>query len=94
VINLHGVQLGGVGRDESEVDGGIVSAKKIEESPRAANLSPEQKQQQIEVGAKITPYILYASGLLIPILFAVIVGAVMLGAFNLLGGANTISPRQ
>jgi hypothetical protein len=72
-----------------KVDWRDVSAKKIEESPRAANLSAEQKQQQIEMSAKVTPYILYASGLLIPILFAVIVGAVMLGAFNLLGGANT-----
>ncbi len=72
-----------------KVDWRDVSAKKIEESPRAANLSAEQKQQQIEMGAKITPYILYASGLVIPVLFAVIVGAVMLGAFNLLGGANT-----
>jgi len=72
-----------------KVDWRDVSAKKIEESPRAANLSPEQKQQQIEMSAKVTPYILYASGLLIPILFAVIVGAVMLGAFNLLAGANT-----
>ena len=72
-----------------KVDWRDVSAKKIEESPRAANLSPEQKQQQIEMSAKVTPYILYASGLLIPILFAVIVGAVMLGAFNLLGGAGT-----
>jgi hypothetical protein len=71
-----------------KVDWREVSAKKIEESPRAANLSAEQKQQQIEMGAKVTPYILYASGLVIPILFVVIVGAVMLGAFNLLGGAN------
>jgi len=72
-----------------KVDWREVSAKKIEESPRAANLSAEQKQQQIEMSAKVTPYILYASGVLIPILFVVIVGAVMLGAFNLLGGANT-----
>lgn len=72
-----------------KVDWRDVSAKKIEESPRAANLSAEQKQQQIEMGAKITPYILYVSGVVIPILFVVVVGAVMLGAFNLLGGANT-----
>ncbi len=72
-----------------KVDWRDVSAKKIEENPRAANLSAEQKQQQIEMGAKITPYILYASGVVIPILFVVVIGAVMLGAFNLLGGANT-----
>jgi Yip1 domain len=72
-----------------KVDWRDVTAKKIEENPRAANLSAEQKQQQIEMGAKITPYILYVTGLVIPILFVVVVGAVMLGAFNLLGGANT-----
>ena len=72
-----------------KVDWRDVAMKRIEESPRAAQLSAEQKQQQAEVGAKITPYILYASGLLIPVLFAVIVGAVMLGAFNLIGGAGT-----
>ncbi|MBS1841049.1 MAG: YIP1 family protein [Acidobacteria bacterium] len=83
------VTLGAFAVMNQKVDWREVSAKKIEESPRAANLSAEQKQQQAEMGAKITPYILYASGLLIPILFAVIVGAVMLGAFNLLGGANT-----
>jgi hypothetical protein len=83
------ITLGAFAVMNQKVDWRDVSAKKIEESPRAANLSAEQKQQQIEMGAKITPYILYASGLVIPILFAVIVGAVMLGAFNLLGGANT-----
>jgi Yip1 domain len=72
-----------------KVDWRDVSAKKIEESPRAAQLSAEQKQQQIEMSAKITPYILYTTGVIIPILFVVVVGAVMLGAFNLLGGANT-----
>src|ERR1700756_1362944 len=32
-------------------------AQQIEKSPRAANLSPEQKEKQIEGGAKITPII-------------------------------------
>ena len=72
-----------------KVDWRDVAMKRIEESSRASQLSAEQKQQQAEMGAKVTPYILYATGLVIPTLFVVVVGAVMLGAFNLLGGAGT-----
>src|SRR5262245_60938596 len=31
------------------------AAKRIEESPKAANLTPEQKEQQIAIGAKFSP---------------------------------------
>jgi len=72
-----------------KVDWRDVALKRIEESSRASQLSAEQKQQQAEMGAKVTPYFLYGTGILVPILMAVIIGAVMLGAFNLLGGANT-----
>jgi hypothetical protein len=65
-----------------------VASKRIEDSPRASQLTPEQKEQQISMGAKISPAISYCIGLLAPILIAVIVGGVMLGAYNLLGGAN------
>jgi hypothetical protein len=66
-----------------------VASKRIEENPRASQLSPEQKEQQLAMSEKISPAIAYAIGLLAPILLAVIVGGVMLGAYNLLGGANT-----
>lgn len=72
-----------------KVDWRDVAMKRIEDSSRASQLSAEQKQQQAEMGAKVTPYILYGTGLFVPILMTVIVGAVMLGAFNLLGGAST-----
>ena len=62
--------------------------QQIEKSPRAAQLSPEQKQHQAEVSAKVTPYIVYAAGVLGSILFAVLVGGVMMLAYNLLGGAG------
>jgi hypothetical protein len=65
-----------------------VASKRIEESPRASQLTADQKEQQLSMSAKISPAIAYAIGLLAPILIAVIVGGVMLGAFNLLGGAN------
>jgi hypothetical protein len=71
-----------------KIDWRDVAAKRIEESPRAANLSPEQKEQQIAMGAKISPGFAYGFGLAWPILQALIVGAVLLLAYNVIGGAN------
>jgi Yip1 domain len=65
-----------------------VASKRIEESSRASQLSPEQKEQQLAMSERISPAIAYCIGAFVPILLAVIVGGVMLGAFNLLGGAN------
>jgi hypothetical protein len=62
--------------------------QQIEKSPRGAQLSADQKQQQAEVGAKFTVAIVYASGLLVPVCFALLVGLVMMGAYNLLAGAG------
>jgi hypothetical protein len=64
-------------------------AQQIEKNPRSANLSAEQKQQQIEGGAKFTPPFTYAIGVCGPIIFVLVVALVMWGAYNLLGGANT-----
>jgi hypothetical protein len=62
--------------------------QQLDKSPRAAQLSTEQKQQQAEVSAKVTTYIVYASGVLGSLLFALIVGGVMMLAYNLLAGAG------
>lgn len=70
------------------VDWRDIAGKRIEASSRASQLSQEQKDRQIEMGAKISPVISYCFGLLGPVLITLIVGGVMLGAFNLLGGAN------
>jgi hypothetical protein len=64
-------------------------SQQIEKSPRAAQMSAEQKQQQIEGGAKFSPAFTYAIGLLGPILAALVVSLVMWGAYSLLGGAST-----
>ena len=64
-------------------------AQQIEKSPRAANMSPEQKQQQIEGGAKFAPISTYIIAPLAPGLMLLVVALVMWGAYNLLGGANT-----
>lgn len=62
--------------------------QQMEKSPRAAQLSAEQKQQQADMGVKFTVPIVYASGFLVPICFALFVGLVMWGAYNLLAGAG------
>ena len=62
--------------------------QQMDKSPRAAQLSPDQRQQQADAGAKFTVAIVYASGLFVPVCFALIVGLVMWGAYNLLAGAG------
>lgn len=60
----------------------------IEQSSRGSQLSPEQKQQQIEGGAKIAPILTYIFGIPGPLIFVLVVAGVMMGAYNLFGGAN------
>ena len=64
-------------------------SQQIEKSPRAGQLSAEQKQQQIDGGAKISPIFTYCIGLLGPTLFVLFIGLLMWGAYSLLGGAST-----
>jgi hypothetical protein len=63
-------------------------SQQMEKNPRTANLSAEQKQQQAEVGAKFTVAIVYVAGVIVPVCFALLVGLVMMGAYNLLAGAG------
>ena len=72
-----------------KVDWREVASKRIEASPRAAQMTPEQKEQQLAMSAKISPAAAWGIGLCWPVLQAVIVGAAMLFAFNLIGGAGT-----
>jgi hypothetical protein len=71
-----------------KVDWREVASKRIEESPRAAQMSAEQKEQQLAMSAKISPFVAYGFGVLMPVLSVVIVAGVMLLAYNLIGGAN------
>lgn len=64
-------------------------SQQIEKSPRASQLSAEQKEKQIEVGAKIAPISTYISVPLVPVVMLLAVTLVMWGAYSLLGGANT-----
>jgi hypothetical protein len=62
--------------------------QQMDKNPRAAQLSTEQKQQQAETSAKVTTYIVYAVGVAGSILFAFVIGGVMMLAYNLLAGAG------
>jgi Yip1 domain len=62
--------------------------QQIEKSPRAAQLSAEQKEHQADLSAKITTNVVYGVGVIGSVMFALIVGAVMMLAYNLLGGAK------
>jgi hypothetical protein len=63
-------------------------SEQIEKSPRAAQLSPEQKDRQVELSAKITLYVTWVAGAIAPIIFATVVGAILMGAYNLLPGVG------
>ncbi len=60
----------------------------MEQSPSTAQLTPEQKQQRVEGGAKFAPIVTYAFGVPALAVVTLVVAAVMLGAYNLLGGAS------
>jgi hypothetical protein len=63
-------------------------AQQIEKNPSAAQLSPDQKEQRIEAGAKIAPYSAYIFGPLAPLIVVLAVALVMWGAYNLFAGAQ------
>jgi Yip1 domain len=72
-----------------KVDWRDVAAKRIEDSPRSANLSAEQKEQQIAMSAKISPVVSYCFGALLPTLGVLVVALVLWLAYNVIGGAGT-----
>ncbi|PWT85250.1 MAG: hypothetical protein C5B56_14345 [Proteobacteria bacterium] len=64
-------------------------SQQIDKNPRAAQLSAEQKEQQIEAGAKYAPIFTYAFGVPAPVVFVLVLSLVMWGAYSLLGGIST-----
>jgi hypothetical protein len=62
--------------------------QQIEKNPRAANLSPDQKQQQIDGGVKMAPMFAYVFGIPAPIVMLLVVALVLWGAYNLMAGAG------
>jgi len=64
-------------------------SQQIEKSPRAAQLSAEAKEQQVEVSAKFSPIVAYVFGLLIPICGILVIALVLWGAFSIMAGVGT-----
>lgn len=62
--------------------------QQIEKSSRASQMSPEQKQQQIDAGAIYAPYATYVFGIPGPLVLVLIAALVLMGAYNLLAGAD------
>lgn len=60
----------------------------IDKNPRAAQLSADQKEKQVEVSTKVTTYAIWIGGALGPAIAALLVGAILMGAYNLLAGAG------
>jgi len=63
--------------------------QQIEKSPRASSLSSDQKEQQIEAGAKFAPISTYVFGTLAGFIVALFVSLIMWGAYSLIGGITT-----
>jgi len=63
-------------------------SQQIEKSPRASSMSAEQKEQQIEAGAKFAPISAYIFGVPAPVIVVLVVALIMWGAYNVLGGVN------
>jgi hypothetical protein len=64
-------------------------SQQIEKSPRAAQLSAEQKEKQVEMSAKISPVFAYVFGLVLPICGLLVIALVLAGAYNIMAGAGT-----
>jgi len=64
-------------------------SQQIEKSPRAAQLSVEEKERQVEMSAKVSPVFAYVFGLVLPICGLLVIALVLLGAYNIMAGAGT-----
>lgn len=64
-------------------------SQQIEKSPRAAQLSAEAKEKQVEVSAKISPIVAYVFGLLLPICGILVIALILWGAFSIMAGVGT-----
>jgi hypothetical protein len=63
-------------------------AQQMEKNPRTAQLSDEQKQQQIEGGAKYAPIAATVSAVLLPIVALSLIALILMGAYNLMAGVG------
>lgn len=71
-----------------KIDWASYMRTKAEKSSRFADLPEEQKQRQIALQTKFVVPSTYVFGLLGPVVIALVLGVVYLGAFNLFAGAG------
>ena len=64
-------------------------SQQIEKSPRAAQLSAEAKERQVDVSAKFSPIVAYVFGLLLPICGILVIALVLWGAFSIMAGTGS-----
>jgi hypothetical protein len=64
------------------------AAQQLDKSPRAADLSADQKEKQIDAIAKFAPISAYVFGVPAVAVVIVLSAALLLAAYNLLAGAN------
>lgn len=64
-------------------------SQQIEKNPRTADMPAEQKERQIEAGAKFSPPFTYAIGVLGPAIFILLLTLAMWGSYSLLAGVST-----
>jgi cytochrome b561 len=63
-------------------------SQQMEKNSRTAQLSPEQKEQQIEAGAKYAPIAAYVSSVALPVIGILVISLVLMAAYNLMAGAG------
>jgi hypothetical protein len=64
-------------------------SQQIEKSPRAAQLSAEAKEKQVEISAKYSPIVAYVFGLVLPVCGILVIALVLWGAFSIMAGLGT-----
>jgi hypothetical protein len=62
--------------------------QQMEKNSRTAQLSPEDKEKQVEGGVKFAPIAAYVSALLLPVLGILVISLVLMAAYNLMAGAG------
>jgi hypothetical protein len=62
--------------------------QQMDKNPSTANLSADQKQQQVEAGSKYAPIFAYVFGIPLPILAILVIALVLMGLYNLMAGAG------
>ncbi len=82
LMTVFGSRVGWQRAVERNIQNNPITARQMDQ------MSPEQRQQSINVQVKIFPYVFYASAIAGPFIFTLILAAIFLGLFKLGFGAN------